>query len=121
MREVGSRIDQCEVNLNELSRSSNRDRNKIKGAISRYAIELDGLVKDPSLDWETLSKSAASFFTSIEHLNSDDWVQSRLNLASDYEELRTRHTAVLSLVKKNVEELLKKDPSSKSLQQLREF
>jgi hypothetical protein len=61
------------------------------------------LSKSKELDWATLSNSAASFFSGLENLNGDDWVQNRLNLAESYSELRTRHVALLSLVSKNVE------------------
>lgn len=88
----------------------------MKGAISRYAVELDGLSKDTNLDWETLSKSAASFFTAIDHLNSDDWIQHRLSLASDYEQLKNRHTAFISLVKRNMD-----SETSKSKSDILEF
>lgn len=59
------KINELEINLNDLSKSASRDRNKVKGAVSRYAMELDKLVKDSDLNWEKLSRSSASFFTVI--------------------------------------------------------
>jgi len=93
------KIRSFEVNLAELSKNTSRDRSsKQKAAISRYAQELDSLSKAKDLDWLTLSNSAAVFFTSLEHLNEDDWIQERLALSSSYQELRTRHVALTSLV-----------------------
>lgn len=110
------KIKQFEINLGEVSKNAGRERSsKQKSAISRYAIELDGLSKSKDLSWESLSTSAAAFFTSIEHLNADDWVQHRLSLAESYQELRNRHTGLLSLVSKNVDELLRKDPVFKNM------
>lgn len=89
--------------MSDVTKNANKDRNsKQKAAISRYATELDALSKAKDLDWGTLSNSAAVFFNSIEHLNDDDWVQNRLNLAEAYAELRNRHIGLVSLVSKNV-------------------
>lgn len=71
--------------MSDVSKNLGRDRSsKQKSALSRYALELDGLSKLKELSWETLSGSAAGFFASIEHLNNDDWVQQRLGLADSY-------------------------------------
>lgn len=74
--------------------------------------------KSKDLDWATLSNSAAVFFTSLEHLNSDDWIQERLALATSYQELRNRHTAVLSVLNKNIEQLIQKDSAFKNLKEV---
>lgn len=116
------KIRSFEVNLAEISKNSSRDRSsKQKAAISRYAQELDSLSKAKDLDWLTLSNSAAVFFTSLEHLNEDDWIQERLALSSSYQELRTRHVALTSLVQKNIDELLRKDSSFKNLAEVSEL
>lgn len=76
------RMRDFEVNLAEVSKNAGRERsNKQKAAISRYALELDNLSKSRELDWETLSNSAAGFFSSLENLNGDDWVQRKILLS----------------------------------------
>jgi outer membrane receptor for ferric coprogen and ferric-rhodotorulic acid len=73
------------------------------------------------LDWQTLSHSSATFFSSLEHLNDDNWVQQRLNLAEANLELNNKYTALISLVSKNVEDLLKKDHTFQNLNEVREL
>ena len=85
-REIIPKISQCEVDLSELQKKLAKDRtNKAKGAISRYARELEELSQSSSLNWQILNKSAAGFFTSIEHMKGDDWIKIRLNLSEEYE------------------------------------
>lgn len=119
--EISKKVSELDINLQELSKSTGRDRSKLKGAISRYALELDQLSKNPNLNWQDLNSSAAGFFTSLEHLNADDWVQERIHLASRYEELRNRHTAILSVVRKNIDQLIQKDRSFSSLSEVRDL
>ena len=54
-------------------------------------------------------------------MNSDDWIKERINLAAEHEELRSRYTSTLSLLSKNIDELLKKDRSFESLREIQEF
>lgn len=76
------KIREFELSLAEISKNAGRDRSsKQKAAISRYALELDSLSKTKDLDWETLSNSAAAFYNGLEHLNSDDWIQQRINIS----------------------------------------
>lgn len=93
-----------------MSKNAGRDRtNRVKAAISRYAHELDEMSKERVLTWERVSESVGVFFTSLEHTNDDDWIRRRLDLARDYDELRNRHVAFISLLSKNLNELMKKD------------
>lgn len=59
-------------------------------------------------------ESCVSLFTANEQLNTDGWVRNRIDLAHKYEELSARHTSVLSLLRKNIDELVQKDSNSKS-------
>ena len=66
-------------------------------------------------------ESCASLFTATEQLNTDSWVSSRIDLSRKYEELMTRHTAFMSITKKSIEELIKKDKTCKSLEEVKDL
>ena len=87
----------------DLSKSTSRDRNKVKGLISKYSLELDKLAKDSNLTWERMYESCTALFTATEQLNTDTWVREKIDLTKKYEELKTRHTAILSTVRKNID------------------
>lgn len=71
------------------------------------------------MTWEKMYESCAGLFTATEQLNTDSWISSRIDLSHKYEELMTRYTSFMSLTKKGIDEMIKKDKTCKGLQEVK--
>lgn len=115
-------IKETEQRLETINKNLSRDRrNKVKGILAEYTKELQILSQDQNLSEEAISKSVAAFYTNLEHMSEDNWIKQRLYLSSEVENLKTRQTAILSMLNRNIDEIISQNPEIKGFKEFREL
>jgi hypothetical protein len=115
-------IKETEQRLETINKNLSRDRrNKVKGVLAEYTKELQILSQDQNLSEEAISKSVAAFYTNLEHMSEDNWIKQRLYLSSEVENLKTRQTAILSMLNRNIDEIISQNPEIKGFKEFREL